>query len=108
MILLFADCRAAIKLAGEDSADVSAGSTLDPPVPSDPISALDRPAGERLLASVGTPAIPALMSFAKALIPCWVPVARAPAIVMGLTGGITPNGVGTFGGSGDQPWVVLP
>src|SRR5271155_2753643 len=105
-IVVFAVSMAWIKLSGEDSADVSPAAKPDvAPVPPDPISALDRPAGERLLAMIGASA---LTSFMKALIPCGVPVARALRTVAGLTGGITPNGGGTFGGPGDQPWVVLP
>jgi hypothetical protein len=100
---VFADCRASMKLWGEDTADVSGGSRVVPVVPTDPTvdvgSDSDRFGGDVSIA---------LMSFVKAWIPCWVPAARALATSPRLTGGITPNPVGTFGGSGDQPWVVLP
>src|SRR5271156_3400512 len=106
VIVVFAVCMAGIKRSGEDSADVSPEVKPDAaPNPPVPISALDRPAGERLLATIGASA---LTSFPKALKPCGVPVASALRTLAGLTGGITPNGVGTFGGPVDQPWVVLP
>src|ERR1700757_4609755 len=41
--------------------------------------------------------------------PCGRPWARAVTTSAGLTWvGKSPKGVGTFGGPGDQPWVVLP
>src|SRR5271156_7151576 len=95
-----------IKLSGEDSADVSPAIKPDAaPIPPVPISALDRPAGERLLAMIGASA---LTSFMKALIPCGIPVARALATGIGPTGGITPQGAGTIGGGGAQPRGGVP
>ena len=105
-IVLFADCRSWIKPSIAAGADVGVAGRKPGP-PTIPVNVLDR-SGSETLESDGIPAIPALMSPVKAAIPCWVPVARAPATVIGLTGGITPNGVGTFAGPVDQPWVVLP
>ena len=72
------------------------------PIPADPIDV--RLGNERFEGARAS----ALTSFMKALNPCGVPAARALMTAPGLTGGITPNGVGTFAGPVDQPWVVLP
>src|SRR5271167_890157 len=100
---VFAPCTDEMKLAGEDSADANAGSKADPVATPDP-SAVVMPVSEKL---AGDEAM-ALMSLANAPMPCCVPAPKAFRTLPGLTGGSTPNPVGTFGALGDQPWVVLP
>ena len=97
----FAPCTDEMKLAGEDSADVIAGSKADPVATLDPSAPRLEvtPATEKL---AGDEAM-VLMSLVNAPMPCCVPAAKALRTLPGLTGGITPNAVGTFGAPGDQP-----
>ena len=107
-IAVFAVRRVWIKLSGEDSAAVSpwAASWIRHPFRPIPSARTTGRTVKRLKRR--DPGDPSVRVVRQRAIPCWVPVARAPATVIGLTGGITANGVGTFAGPVDQPWVVLP